>query len=285
MAMVVGRRWKRWFYLYIPLGAILIGTLFTFYWMGVTAFRPDREMYIPWNKPNFNPFFTLKPTLEHLAFLFQETLFQRWLFNTLIISLLSTAISLFCGLLAGYAIARLRFPLAGPLGTWIFITYLVPPTLLFIPLGEVVRSFHLGDTPWALILTYPTFLIPFCTWLLMGYFRTIPKELEECAQIDGASRLQAMVRIVFPLALPGILSAGIFAFTLSWNEFLYALIFISSAQQKTVPVGVVSELVRGDTFFWGALMAGALMGSVPVAFIYSFFVEHYVSALTGAVKG
>jgi multiple sugar transport system permease protein len=285
MAMVVGRRSKRWFYLYIPLGAILIGTLFPFYWMGVTAFRPDRELYVAWNQPNFNPFFTLRPTLEHFAFLFQETLFKRWLLNTLFISLFSTAISLFCGLLAGYAIARLRFPLAGPLGTWIFITYLVPPTLLFIPLGEVVRTFHLGDTPWALILTYPTFLIPFCTWLLMGYFRTIPKELEECAQIDGASRLQAMVRIVFPLALPGILSAGIFAFTLSWNEFLYALIFISSAHQKTVPVGVVSELVRGDTFFWGSLMAGALMGSVPVAFIYSFFVEHYVSALTGAVKG
>jgi multiple sugar transport system permease protein len=253
--------------------------------MGVTAFRPDRELYVAWNQPNFNPFFTLRPTLEHFVFLFQETLFIRWLLNTLFISLLSTAISLFCGLLAGYAIARLRFPLAGPIGTWIFITYLVPPTLLFIPLGEVVRTFHLGDTPWALILTYPTFLIPFCTWLLMGYFRTIPKELEECAQIDGASRLQAMVRIVFPLALPGILSAGIFAFTLSWNEFLYALIFISSAHQKTVSVGVVSELVRGDTFFWGSLMAGALMGSVPVAFIYSFFVEHYISALSGAVKG
>jgi multiple sugar transport system permease protein len=285
MAAVGGGQWKRWMSLYLPLGAIVILTLFPFYYMGVTAVRPDREMYIPWNRPHFAPFWTLRPTLEHFALLFRETLFARWLVNTLFIALMSTGISLFCGLLAAYALARLRFPLGGTLGTGIFITYLVPQTLLFLPLGEVIRSFRLGDTPWALILTYPTFLIPFCTWLMMGYFRTIPRELEECAQIDGATRLQAMVRIVFPVATPGILSAGIFAFTLSWNEFIYALVFLSSATQKTIPVGVVSELVRGDTFFWGPLMAGALLGSVPVAFIYSFFVEQYVSAMTGAVKG
>jgi multiple sugar transport system permease protein len=267
------------------LGAVVILTLFPFYYMAVTAVRPDREMYIPWNRPNFSPFWTTKPTLEHFALLFEETLFARWLVNTLVISLGSTAISLFCGLLAAYALARLRFPGGGAMGTGIFVTYLVPQTLLFIPLGDVIRTFHLGDTPWALILTYPTFLIPFSTWLMMGYFRTIPKELEECAQIDGASRVQAMVRIIFPVAMPGILSAGIFAFTLSWNEFLYALVFLSSATQKTIPIGVVSELVRGDTFFWGPLMAGALLGSIPVAFVYSFFVEQYVSAMTGAVKG
>jgi len=285
MAAVSGIWWRRWLSLYLPLGAIVILTLFPFYYMAVTAVRPDREMYIPWNRPHFAPFWTLRPTLEHFALLFRETLFARWLVNTLFIALMSTGISLFCGLLAAYALARLRFPLGGTLGTGIFVTYLVPQTLLFLPLGEVIRSFRLGDTPWALILTYPTFLIPFCTWLMMGYFRTIPKELEECAQIDGATRLQAMVRIVFPVATPGILSAGIFAFTLSWNEFIYALVFLSSATQKTIPVGVVSELVRGDTFFWGPLMAGALLGSVPVAFIYSFFVEQYVSAMTGAVKG
>ena len=285
MAMVAGVWWKRWVFLYLPLGAFVIITLFPFYYMAVTSIRPDREMYIPWNRPNFAPFWTLQPTLEHFALLFRETLFLRWLLNTLIISVLSTGIALFCGLLAAYALARLRFPLGGTLGTSIFVTYLVPQTLLFIPLGEVIRSFRLSDSLWALILTYPTFLIPFCTWLMMGYFRTIPKELEECAQIDGATRLQAMVRIVFPVATPGILSAGIFAFTLSWNEFIYALVFLSSATQKTIPIGVVSELVRGDTFFWGPLMAGALLGSVPVAFIYSFFVEQYVSAMTGAVKG
>jgi multiple sugar transport system permease protein len=149
-----------------------------------------------------------------------------------------------------------------------------------------VRTFGLLDSPWSLILTYPTFLIPFSTWLLMGYFKTIPRELEECAMIDGATRLQAMIKIVLPLALPGILSAGIFAFTLSWNEFIYALVFLSSTETKTIPVGVVSELIRGDVFFWGPLMAGALLGSVPVAIIYSFFVEYYVAGLTaGAVKG
>jgi len=285
MAAVTGAWWKRWVFLYLPLGAFVIVTLFPFYYMAVTSIRPDREMYIPWNRPNFAPFWTLKPTLEHFALLFRETLFLRWLLNTLIISVLSTGIALFCGLLAAYALARLRFPLGGTLGTSIFVTYLVPQTLLFIPLGEVIRSFRLSDSLWALILTYPTFLIPFCTWLMMGYFRTIPKELEECAQIDGATRVQAMVRIVFPVAMPGILSAGIFAFTHAWNEFIYALVFLSSATNKTVPVGVVSELVRGDTFFWGPLMAGALLGSVPVAFFYSFFVEQYVSAMTGAVKG
>jgi multiple sugar transport system permease protein len=285
MAAVGVARWRRWVGLYLPLGVVMLFTLFPFYYMAVTAFRPDREMYIPWNRANFAPFWTLRPTLEHIALLFRETLFARWLLNTLIIATMSTIISLFCGLLAAYALARLRFPGGGALGTGIFVTYLVPQTLLFIPLGDVIRTFHLGDTPWSLILTYPTFLIPFCTWLMMGYFRTIPKELEECAQIDGATRLQAMVRIVFPVAMPGILSAGIFAFTLSWNEFLYALVFLSSAAQKTIPVGVVSELVRGDTFYWGPMMAGALLGSVPVAFIYSFFVEQYVSAMTGAVKG
>jgi multiple sugar transport system permease protein len=285
MAQVTGARWRRWTALYIPLGVFIILTLFPFYYMAVTAARPDREMYIPWNRPNFAPFWTVHPTLENFAYLFRETLFARWLANTLMIATLSTGIALFCGLLAAYALARLRFPGGGALGTGIFVTYLVPQTLLFLPLGDVIRTFHLSDTPWALIFTYPTFLIPFCTWLMMGYFRTIPKELEECAQIDGATRVQAMVRIVFPVAMPGILSAGIFAFTLSWNEFLYALVFLSSATNKTVPVGVVSELVRGDTFFWGPLMAGALLGSVPVAFIYSFFVEQYVSAMTGAVKG
>ena len=285
MAAVAGARWKRWVFLYLPLGAFVVITLFPFYYMAVTSLRPDREMYIPWNRPNFAPFWTLKPTLEHFTLLFRETLFLRWLLNTLIISVLSTGIALFCGLLAAYALARLRFPLGGTLGTSIFVTYLVPQTLLFIPLGEVIRNFHLNDSLWALILTYPTFLIPFCTWLMMGYFRTIPKELEECAQIDGATRIQAMLKIVFPVAMPGILSAAIFAFTHAWNEFIYALVFLSSATNKTVPIGVVSELVRGDTFFWGPLMAGALLGSIPVAFIYSFFVENYVSAMTGAVKG
>jgi multiple sugar transport system permease protein len=259
--------------------------LFPFYWMIVTTVRPDKELYRPWMAPNYAPFWTSDPTLVHIKYLLTETLFGTWMFNTMLIALVSTVISLICGLFAGYALSRLKFPFAGSLGTGIFITYLVPQTLLFIPLADVIRSFRLGDTPWALILTYPTFLIPFCTWLMMGYFKAIPKELEECARIDGATRWKAMLYIVFPVAVPGILSAGIFAFTLSWNEFIYALVFLSSPDEKTVPVGVTSELIRGDVFFWGPLMAGALLGSIPVALVYSFFVEHYVAGITGSVKG
>jgi len=272
-------------FFYLPLSLFILFLLFPFYWMVITTVRPDSELYRPWNAPNYQPFWTSNPTLEHIKMLFEETLFGTWLFNTMLIALVSTAISLTCGVFAGYALSRLKFPFAGSLGTGIFVTYLVPQTLLFIPLADIIRNFHLGDTPWALILTYPTFLIPFVTWLMMGYFKAIPKELEECARIDGASRIKAMVYIILPVAVPGILSAGIFAFTLSWNEFIYALVFLSSSEQKTVPVGVVSELIRGDVFYWGPLMAGALVGSIPVALVYSFFVEHYVSGLTGSVKG
>jgi multiple sugar transport system permease protein len=172
------------------------------------------------------------------------------------------------------------------LGLGIFLAYLVPPTLLFLPLAQVINGFGLNNTYWALILTYPTQLIPFASWLLMGYFRTIPKEIEESAMADGCSRIQILVRMVLPLSVPGLLSAGIFCFTLCWNEFLYALIFMSSGSMKTVSVGTVSDLIKADTLFWGALMASAVLGSFPIAFIYSFFVKHYVSGLTaGAVKG
>jgi len=283
--MLIERRWKKWFYFYIPLAVFILFTLFPFYWMAVTAFRPDPELYRSWRAANATPFWTLEPSLEHFKGLLESTEFMQWLWNTMLIATVSTIISLICGMFAGYALARLRFRGSEFLGTAIFITYLVPQTLLFIPLADIIRNMQLGNTPWALMLTYPTFLIPFCTWLLMGYFKTIPKELEECARIDGATRFGAMVRIIFPVAIPGILSAGIFAFTLSWNEFIYALVFISSSEQKTVPVGVVSELIRGDVFYWGPLMAGALLGSIPVALVYSFFVEHYVSGLTGSVKG
>jgi multiple sugar transport system permease protein len=283
--MIEGARWKRWVNFYTPMSLFVIVLLFPFYWMVITAIRPDGELYRPWNAKNYNPFWTWNPTLDHIRMLLEETLFSTWLWNTMVIALASTAISLVCGVFAGYALSRLKFRFAGTLGTGIFITYLVPQTLLFIPLADIIRNFHLGDTPWSLILTYPTFLIPFSTWLMMGYFKAIPKELEECARIDGASRWQAMIYIILPVAVPGILSAGIFAFTLSWNEFIYALVFLSSSEEKTVPVGVVSELVRGDVFYWGSLMAGALLGSVPVAVVYSFFVEHYVAGLTGSVKG
>src|SRR5215510_4559058 len=274
--MIEGAAWRRWVFYNLPLILFVFVLLFPFYWMIITTFRPDGELYRPWNARNYMPFWTNNPTLEHIKYLFEETMFGRWMLNTMFIAIISTLISLFCGVLAGYALARLNFPFAGSLGTMIFVTYLVPQTLLFIPLADIIRNFKLGDTPWSLILTYPTFLIPFCTWLMMGYFKAVPKELEECARIDGASRWQAMLYIVIPVAIPGILSAGIFAFTLSWNEFIYALVFLSSPEQKTVPVGVTSELIRGDVFYWGPLMAGALLGSIPVAVVYSFFVVHAV---------
>ncbi len=273
---------RRLMTLYLPLSLASILLLFPFYWMFITSIKTDRELI----DLNGLPFWVFEPTLEHYRVLFAETGFLRWALNTLTISVVATAISLVCSILAGYALARLRFRGAGAIAGAIFVTYLVPQTLLFLPLLEVVRQLGLSNTLWSMILTYPTILIPFSTWLLMGYFRSIPRELEESALIDGASRVRAMTQIVLPLAMPGILSAAIFAFTLSWNEFIYALVFTNSTDIKTIPVGVVTELVKGDVYFWGSLMAGALLGSVPVALIYSFFVDKYVGGLTaGAVKG
>lgn len=266
---------------YIPLLIFLFVLLFPFYWMAITTFKSNEELY---NFHDFSPFWVVNATLANVEKLFFETSYPTWLWNTMLVSTVATFLSLFCAVGAAYAIERLRFTGARAVGLAIFLAYLVPPSILFIPLATMVFSYGLFDTSWALILTYPTFLIPFCTWLLMGYFRSIPYELEECALIDGASRLQILVRIILPLSVPGLISAGIFAFTLSWNEFIYALTFISSSENKTVPVGVVTELVEGDVYHWGSLMAGALLGSLPVAILYSFFVEHYVSSMTGAVK-
>ncbi|SDA96539.1 carbohydrate ABC transporter permease [Mesorhizobium qingshengii] len=266
---------------YLPLLVFVIVLLFPFYWMTITAVKPNLEMT---DYANFNPFWVVHPTLEHIRYLLFETSYPGWLLNTIIISTAATFLSLFASVFAAYAIERLRFSGARQVGLAIFLAYLVPPSILFIPLSVMVFNLGLYDTSFALILTYPTFLIPFCTWLLMGYFRSIPFELEECALIDGASRLQILTKIVLPLSVPGLISAGIFAFTLSWNEFIYALTFIQSSENKTVPVGVLTELVRSDVYEWGALMAGALIGSLPVVVLYSFFVEHYVSSMTGAVK-
>jgi multiple sugar transport system permease protein len=265
---------------YLPLGLFLFVLLFPFYWMGITTFKPDNELL----SRDGNPFWIISPTMAHIEKLLFRTEYPQWMWNTVVVSVTSTFFSLFASVLAAYAIERLRFKGAKQTGLAIFLAYLVPPSILFIPLASVIFQLGLFDTRLALILTYPTFLIPFCTWLLMGYFRSIPFELEECAMIDGANRWEILVKIILPLSVPGLISAGIFAFTLSWNEFIYALTFISSSEVKTVPVGVVTELVEGDVYHWGALMAGALFGSLPVAFIYSFFVEYYVSGMTGSVK-
>ncbi len=266
--------------LYAPLGTFLFILLFPFYWMAMTSFKPNDELL----SQKGNPFWLVHPTLAHFNKLLFHTPYPEWMWNTVLVSVTATLASLAASVFAAYAIERLRFRGSKQLGLGIFLAYLVPPSILFIPLSAIVFKLGLYDTRWALILTYPTFLIPFSTWLLMGYFRTIPFELEECAIIDGATRWQILVKIVLPLAVPGLISAGIFAFTLSWNEFIYALTFVSSSEVKTVPVGVITELVEGDVYHWGALMAGALLGSLPVAVMYSFFVQYYVSGMTGAVK-
>ena len=267
--------------LYLPLAIFVFVLLFPFYWMTTTTFKPDAELY---DYAHFNPFGIVHPTLEHIYKLLFETSYPQWLLNTTWVAVASTVLSLFSSVCAAYAIERLRFSGARYVGLAIFLAYLVPPSILFIPLAAIIFQLGLYDSDWALVLTYPTFLVPFCTWLLMGYFRTIPYELEECAMIDGASRLQVLRLITLPLAVPGLISAAIFAFTLSWNEFIYALTFISSSENKTVPVGAITELVEGDVYHWGSLMAAALLGSLPVVILYSFFVEYYVSSLTGAVK-
>ena len=267
--------------IYLPLTIFVIVLLFPFYWMAITAFKPNGELM---NYKDNNPFWINHPTFANINKLLFETDYGHWLVTTMSIAFGSTFLSLLASVLAAYAIQRLRFKGSDYVGLAIYAAYLVPPSILFIPLAQVVYQLGLFDTPYALILTYPTFLVPFCTWLLIGYFKSIPYELEECALIDGASRLQILRRITLPLAVPGLISAGIFAFTLSWNEFIYALAFISSTEKKTVPVAVLTELVQGDVYHWGSLMTGALLGSLPVAIFYMFFVEYYVSSLTGAVK-
>jgi len=274
-------RARRMVTIYLPLALFVIVLLFPFYWMAITAIKPDYEMY---DYAKYSPFWVHSPTLANIDKLLFQTEYPRWLMVTMGVATGATFLSIFASVLAAYAIERLRFRGAQHVGLAIYLAYLVPPTILFIPLATMVFQFGLFDNPIALVLTYPTFLVPFCTWLLIGYFKSIPYELEECALIDGASRLQILRRITLPLAVPGLISAGIFAFTLSWNEFIYALAFIQSTEKKTVPVAILTELVTGDVYQWGSLMAGSLLGSVPVALIYSFFVEYYVSSMTGAVK-
>jgi multiple sugar transport system permease protein len=273
---------KRLFGLYLPLAAFLFFALFPFYWMLISSFKANPELY----NLRANRLWIKSPTLEQFRELFAKTEVLRWLFNSFFVSILTSAISMAFGIMAGYALGRLKFPGAQGFGVATFITYLVPTTLIFIPLASIVRILGLSNTIWSLVVTYPTFLIPFCTWMLIAYFKSIPRDMEESAMIDGCSRVGAMVRIVLPMAIPGVVFSGMFSFTLSWNEFVYALTFISQTSSKTMSVAVPTELIRGDAYFWGELMAASLIGSVPVALLYSFFIDYFVSGLTaGAVKG
>jgi multiple sugar transport system permease protein len=258
-------------------------SVFPFYWMLIAMFKRDHDLF----NPSANPFLFNEPaTLEHLRMLLYDTLFLKYLWNTCVVGMSVVVITLIIAVPAAYSLARWSGRWGENLGIGIFLTYLVPPTLLFIPLSRLVGFFGLHESLGALILVYPTFTIPFCTWLLMGFFKSIPKDIEEQAMIDGCSRMGAMVKIIFPLSVSGILTVVVFAFTLSMHEFIYALAFISVSAKKTISIGVPTELVRGDVFRWGPLMAGALIASLPVAVIYTFFLDRFITGFTmGAVKG
>lgn len=249
--------------------------------MIITSIKPASEMY---NVREF-PLMLHSITAKHYQRLFNSMPFIIWTKNSFLVTISATFVSIVIGCLAGYSIARLRFPGATTIGIGIFMTYLIPRTLLFLPLAHILKRWGIGDSLVSLIVTYPTFLIPFCTWILMGYFASIPREIEECAMVDGCTRMQAFIKVVLPLATPGFISVSIFCFTLSWTEFLYPLSFIQSELQKPLTVGIVSRLRCGDAFFWGSIMAGGTLTSLPVIILYSFLQRHFVSGLTaGAVK-
>ena len=264
---------------YLIVGPFAIVLAFPFYWMLMTALRSDTDLYDIEQVPfKFN---ADSPTVNNFKFLFEQTDYLQWLENTAIVGGAVVLITLVLALPAGYALARLSGGLGQTIGVGIFLTYLVPPTLLFLPLSRVDAELGLHDRLWSLILVYPSFTVPFSIWLLMGFFKTIPPELEDAALVDGASRLTALVRVVFPLSVPGILTVVIFSFSLVMNEFVYAITFISSTEQKTISAGVPTELIRGDVFYWGALMAATLIPAIPLALLYNVFLNRFIAGFTG----
>jgi multiple sugar transport system permease protein len=273
---------KRDYAPYLPLSPYLLVVLFPFYWMIITTFKRDNDLY---NLTGVPFWFKEAPTLGHVQLLLQDTLFITWLKNSLFIGAAVVVITLAIGLPAAYGLARIRFFGNQTMSTAMFLSYLVPPALLFLPLSQVVRRIGFTDSIWSLILVYPSFTLPFCTWLLMGFVRTVPAEIEESAQLDGCTRFQIFRLIVIPVIIPGIITAGIFAFTLTYQEFIYAITFVSASANKTISYGVTTDLIRGDVFYWGSLMAGALIGAIPVAIVYAFSLDHFIHGLTaGALK-
>jgi len=268
---------------HLALLPFIIFAVFPFYHMALTSLKQNRELY---DRNAVPLLITQGPTLEHYTKLLWETEFINWTKNSLMVTVLATVISLVIGTVAAYALARLKFFAVGSLGTGIFVTYLVPPTLLFLPLSRLITVIGLQDSIWSLVVVYPGFTIPLSTWLLMGFLRSVPRDIEEQAQVDGYSRLGAVVRTVFPLALPGIFTVVVFTFTLTMQDFIYALAFVSSSSSMTVSVGVPTVLIRGDVFYWQSLMASAIIVAVPVALLYNVFLGRFIRGFTlGAVKG
>ena len=274
------REVRRHTLIYLGLAPFLVLAVFPILWMGITAIKQDADLYLVDAIPFW---FREAPTWKNFDFLFHNTSYGDWIVNTMAISFWVSAITLLTAMPAGYALARLRLPFAESMGIGIFMTYLVPAIILFLPLSRVVSMLGLQDTYWALVLVYPTITIPFCTWLLMGFFKTVPTEMEEAARVDGCGYLGALLRVVLPVSVPGILTAVIFAFTLSMQDFLYGLAFVAPGDQKPVTVGVPTELIRGDVYYWGSLMAAALMVGLPVAILYNFFLDRFIQGITGGV--
>jgi len=265
---------------WLIVGPFAIVLAFPFYFMVITTFKKTTDLY---NLEKF-PFWWsggLPQTDANLADLFNNTEYGKWIENTVFVGVLVVAITLLLAMPAGYALARLSGRWGQSMGVGIFLTYLVPPTLLFLPLSRVISSLHLHDSLWSLVLVYPSFTVPFATWLLMGFFKTIPQELEDAALIDGASRVKALTRVVFPISLPGILTVVIFTFSLVVNEFVYAMTFISSSQNRVLSVGVPTELIRGDLVLWGAIGAATLIPSIPLALLYNAFLNRFIAGFTG----
>ena len=273
------RRIRRYLLIYLGLTPFVVIAIFPVYWMAITAFKEDADLY----RMDLVPFwFHMAPTLQHFRYLARHTYFAGWFLNTMSLSVCLVLVTLVTAVPAAYALARLRLPGSGNLGVAMFMTYLVPPIIIFLPLARVVGTLGLFDSWWALVVVYPTFTIPFCTWLLMGFFKTVPFEIEEAAMVDGCGQLGALLRVVLPVSWPGIITAIIFSFTLSMQDFLYSLAFVSVSEEKPVPLGVATELIRGDIYFWGSLMAGALLVGVPVAIIYNLFLDKFITGITGA---
>ena len=262
---------------YIVVGLFAIVLAFQFYWMVMTAFKPLNDLL---NIQNLPFWFHPGPTWDNFQNLF-DTNYPRWLGNTAFVGAVVVGITLLLALPAGYALARLSGRVGGTLGVAIFLTYLVPPTLLFLPLSRVISKLGLQDSLWSLILVYPSFTIPFATWLMMGFFKTIPRELEDAAMIDGCSRFAALRRIVLPISLPGILTVVIFTFSLCFNEFIYSVTFISSSEHRTISAGVPTDLIRGDLVQWGAIAASVLIPSIPLALLYNAFLNRFIAGFTG----
>ena len=271
---------RRHLLIYAALTPYVVIAVFPIYWMAITAFKQDPDLY---RMEHFPFWFNLAPTLRNFKILFYQTNYGSWIWNTFTISGWVALITLVTAVPAGYALARLRLPGAENTGIAIFLTYLVPPIILFLPLSRVVAELGLQDSWWALVLVYPTFTIPFCTWLLMGFFKTVPMEIEEAARVDGCGQAGAFLRVILPISLPGVLTSVIFAFTLSMQDFLYGLAFVSPGDQKPVPVGVPTELIRGDIYYWGSIMAAALLVGLPVAILYNFFLDRFIQGITGGI--